>query len=175
MFFTFLSSNDHVKVLGVELAPLRIPWHRRLETLGVLHWLSIFLFSGPICIAFCIFLLYTRFYWITLLLFAWVVYDRNTSRQGGRRVESVRKWRIWVHTRNFFPMTLHKTAELDPKHNYMFGFHPHGIMSMGSFINFSTDATGFCDLFPGIKATVLTLRGWFYIPFIREYLLSACK
>ncbi|XP_072035290.1 2-acylglycerol O-acyltransferase 1-like [Amphiura filiformis] len=166
-------NHSNVKFLGLELAPLHIPWHRRMETVSVIHWLTVFLFSGFICIGFCIYLLYTNFYWVSLLTFAWVYYDRKCSRQGGRRFESVRKWRVWMHTRNYFPISLHKTSDLDPKNNYVFGFHPHGIMSMGAFINFSTDATGFDEKFPGIKGTVLTLQGWFYIPFIREYLLAA--
>ena len=33
--------------------------------------------------------------------------------------------------------------------NYIFGYHPHGIMASGSFINFGTEGTGFSKLFPG--------------------------
>lgn len=46
---------------------------------------------------------------------------------------------------------------------------------MGAFIHFATEATGFADKFPGIKSTILTLRGWFNVPFVREYMLANSK
>ena len=39
-------------------------------------------------------------------------------------------------------MRLHKTADLDPKGNYMFGYHPHGIIGVGAFITFATGRAG---------------------------------
>lgn len=54
-------------------------------------------------------------------------------------------------------------------------FHPHGIMSMGAFVNFSTEATGFSQLFPGITPYLLTLAGTFSLPFGREYLFAVGK
>ncbi|XP_072034716.1 2-acylglycerol O-acyltransferase 2-A-like [Amphiura filiformis] len=73
----------------------------------------------------------------------------------------------------FLPIELHKTADLDPNQNYIIAYHPHGIMVMGAFIHFGTEATGFSKLFPGIKTSLLILRGWFYFPFLRDYVMLA--
>lgn len=46
-------------------------------------------------------------------------------------------------------MTLVETAELDPEKTYVFGFHPHGIISMSAFISFATEALNVSKKFPG--------------------------
>lgn len=66
-----------------------------------------------------------------------------------------------------------KTADLDPTKNYVLGFHPHGILVAGAFTNFCTEATGFRQLFPGLKSNLLMLPLWFRAPFFRDYIMSA--
>lgn len=94
----------------------------------------------------------------------------------------------WRRYADYFPITLVKTAHLDPSGKYIFGYHPHGIISVGAFACFATegvrtldlsvgetqprvDRRGFSSLFPGIESRLLTLAGNFYIPFAREYVL----
>lgn len=72
-----------------------------------------------------------------------------------------------------FSAQLVKTAELSPKKNYIFGIHPHGIMSAGGFACFSTESCGFAEAYPGIKSTLAILAGLFKLPLFREYLMSA--
>jgi 2-acylglycerol O-acyltransferase 2 len=33
-------------------------------------------------------------------------------------------------------------VDLDPKKNYLFAYHPHGILSIGAFLSFATEALG---------------------------------
>ena len=119
--------------------------------------------------------IHSSYYWVALLLIAWVIYDRDTPKRLGRRSDWMRRWRIWVHMRNYFPIHLIKTAEFDPTNNYLLGFHPHGIMSMGAYVNFGTEATNFSETYPGIRPTVLTLSGWFFFPLARDYLMCSGK
>lgn len=70
------------------------------------------------------------------------------------------------------PPQLVKTAQLDPRHNYLFGFHPHGVLVAGAFANFCTEATGFQELFPGLTPHLLMLPFWFKVPFFRDYIMS---
>lgn len=72
-----------------------------------------------------------------------------------------------------FSFQLVKTAELSPKKNYIFGIHPHGIMSAGGFACFSTEGCGFAEAFPGMKSTLAILAGLFKLPLFREYLMAA--
>lgn len=76
----------------------------------------------------------------------------------------------------YFPIHLHKTCDLPPDRPYIFGYHPHGIISLGAFCNFATEATGFEEKFPGIDLRLLTLSANFRIPFYGLYisLLGLC-
>lgn len=65
-----------------------------------------------------------------------------------------------------------KTHDLSPKRNYIIANHPHGIVSYGIFVNFATEATGFAQLFPDITPYVGTLEVTFWIPILREYVMS---
>ncbi len=73
--------------------------------------------------------------------------------------------------RDYFPIRLIKTVDLDPKKNYIFGIHPHGIMSCGIFGNFASEATGFSEKFPGIRPHLMTLTMNFFTPLMRAYAL----
>nr|XP_031537220.1 diacylglycerol O-acyltransferase 2 isoform X1 [Vicugna pacos] len=70
------------------------------------------------------------------------------------------------------PHCLVKTHNLLTTRNYIFGYHPHGIMGLGAFCNFSTEATEVSKKFPGIRPYLATLAGNFRIPVLREYLMS---
>ncbi|XP_042170075.1 2-acylglycerol O-acyltransferase 2-A isoform X2 [Oncorhynchus tshawytscha] len=64
-----------------------------------------------------------------------------------------------------------KTVDLDPGSNYIFGFHPHGVLVAGGFGNFCTEASGFTSLFPGMTPYLLMLPFWFRVPFFRDYIM----
>lgn len=84
-------------------------------------------------------------------------------------MRSLRAWSIYV---SYFPARLHRSEPLLPTRKYIFGYHPHGIISHGAFAAFATEALGFSRLFPGITNTLLTLDSNFRIPFYREYALA---
>ncbi|OQV14216.1 2-acylglycerol O-acyltransferase 2-A [Hypsibius exemplaris] len=158
------------KVLGVELAPASVPLERRLQTLAAFGAFLIFTFGGATSLIVLIYLLFGRFWWISFLYAIWYIYDWDSSSRGGHRLQWVRGLRSQKYLRDFFPIKLHKTAELDPNQNYIMGYHPHGVMSIGGFNNFGTDATGFPDKFPGIKPYFLTLKLLHQLPIYREYI-----
>ena len=80
----------------------------------------------------------------------------------------VRRWGLWRHFANFFPIKVVKTSELDPKKSYLIGSHPHGILSFGSFCTFGTDALDIKNIFPGLTTTLVTLPLNFHLPGTRE-------
>lgn len=164
--------EKHTKLLGIEFAPLKVPMERRLQTLGCLKWIGCFLFLGFGMLFFCIYLLFTDFYWISLGYLCWYLYDKNTPARGGREITWFRRWRVWNYMRDYFPIDLVKTCDLDPNKNYILGCHPHGIMSTGAFCNFATDATDFRGKFPGLRPILLTLVGQFQFPFYRDYIMT---
>ncbi|RWS17774.1 2-acylglycerol O-acyltransferase 2-like protein [Dinothrombium tinctorium] len=156
------------KILGIEFAPLHLPLRRRLQTLAVFLGATEFMMAGIWSTIFMIFLLFTPFFIIPLLYFAWMIYDKDTFNEGGRLWPTFRRLPIWRYYAEYFPVTIHKTADLDPSKNYIFGYHPHGIMAAGAFANFATEATDFSKKFPGITTRLITLEINFWMPFHRE-------
>lgn len=144
-----------------------------LQTLSVLGLEFLFLQCGAFLaiIWMTYLLLFTNYYWITLLYIAWIAYDSNKCYTGGRFNAVSRGLKVWEYYCQYFPINLVKTVDLDPNVNYIFAVHPHGIMCLSGFGNFCTDATGFSKLFPGLKPHVLMLKWMFYLPITRELLL----
>ncbi|CAF0710190.1 unnamed protein product [Brachionus calyciflorus] len=161
-----------MQFLGIEFAPLSLPFERRLQTLSVLFYVFLFL-QGLSLIGFSLFiyLLFTNYYWISLIYGLWYYLDNDTPYKGGRKFPWSRTWSLWKYFRDYFPIKLVKTADLDPNKNYIFGISPHGVMCFSSLINFATDATNFPDLFPGLEPHLITLNGQFFSPLMREFFM----
>ncbi|XP_014816095.1 PREDICTED: 2-acylglycerol O-acyltransferase 2 [Calidris pugnax] len=158
--------------MKIEFAPLSIPLQRRLQTASVVQWVFSFLALAQCCTVVFIALFFTRFWLVSALYAAWWFIDREKPSKGGRKINVLRNSIIWRYMRDYFPVTLVKTAELDPRQNYLMGFHPHGVLAAGAFINFCTEASGFSTLFPGITPHLMMLSLWFRIPFFRDYIMS---
>ncbi|KAJ7313350.1 hypothetical protein JRQ81_004643 [Phrynocephalus forsythii] len=159
--------------MWVQFAPLRLPLRRRLQTAAVLQWVFSFLALAQCCLVLYLVLLLGEGWALAVLYAAWLYLDWDTPARGGRRSAWVRRWAVWRYFRDYFPITLVKTADLDPSRNYLFGFHPHGVLVAGAFGNFCTEATGFSELFPGLTPHLLMLPFWFKVPFFRDYIMCA--
>ncbi|KAI7905377.1 diacylglycerol acyltransferase [Cokeromyces recurvatus] len=166
-----LSEIKHLseQIPEVQWAPVRgIPFERRVQTAVVLAW--IFLLGN--CLLSFTLSLFFAFLWpfhIAYIIYLWL---DPSPENGGRRSEWFRELSFWKYFANYFPINLVKESDLDPSKNYIFGYHPHGIISMGAFANFGTEATGFSRLFPGIQPSLLTLKSNFNIPLYRDIILA---
>lgn len=149
---------------------------RLKEFLTIIFVFTTILFS-PI-ITLIIFILLSWFWSlpITLTVFllyaCWMYLDRHTDSQEGRWSDRLRQLPICTYFANYFPLKLIKSEDLDPKRNYIFGFHPHGLFSFGASGNFATNATNFSTLFPNIRPHLMILPLQFYLPFTREIVLN---
>ncbi|KAK4952153.1 diacylglycerol O-acyltransferase 1 [Elasticomyces elasticus] len=154
---------------AIRWAPLNVPLQRRLQTCMVLlHTLSI---AGGLAL---FFLLCTiPLLWPILLPYLLYVLLSRASIDGrlSQRSEWCRRSKVWSLFAGYFPARLHRTEELVATRKYVFGYHPHGIISHGAFAAFGTEALGFSQLFPGITNTLLTLDANFRIPLYRDYAL----
>ncbi|KAI3375939.1 hypothetical protein L3Q82_016350 [Scortum barcoo] len=112
--------------MKIEFAPLNVPLQRRLQTAATLQWVFSFLALAQCCLAAFVLLALSDWWMVALLYAGWLWLDWDTPSSGGRRSQWVRSWRVWDYFRDYFPITLVKTVDLDPKKNYIFGFHPHG-------------------------------------------------
>lgn len=152
-------------------APLNVPLQRRLQTLAVLwHTLTIPFFLTLFFLLCAIPLTWPLL--IPYLIYTLLVSDEATSGTLSRRSNWLRRSKFWSAFASYFPARLHRTVELEPTRKYIFGYHPHGIISHGAFAAFATEALGFSDLYPGITNTLLTLDANFRVPFYRDYALA---
>ncbi|KAJ3025884.1 UNVERIFIED_CONTAM: Diacylglycerol O-acyltransferase 2 [Siphonaria sp. JEL0065] len=152
-----------------KFAPLSVPFPRRRQTAAVAFWmvlvpLFIVLFLEMLLLSYV-----TRS--IALVYFLYVMQDQAHNK-GARRSEFLRRLSLWVWFRDFFPITLRKTVDLDPKRKYLFGYHPHGVLSLGAFTSVGTEACNISTVFPGLNIRLLTLESNFKIPFFRDVLLG---
>eukprot|EP01117_Protostelium_nocturnum_P000708 TRINITY_DN1085_c0_g2_i1.p1 TRINITY_DN1085_c0_g2~~TRINITY_DN1085_c0_g2_i1.p1 ORF type:complete len:289 (+),score=113.45 TRINITY_DN1085_c0_g2_i1:222-1088(+) len=109
--------------------------------------------------------------WPFLILYIfWIYYDK-APQNGGRPIKWIRNLRFWRQIASYFPVTIVKEADLDPKQRYLFGYHPHGIISHGALVNFATEGTNFSKIFNGLKLRLLTLESNFRIPLYRDILI----
>ncbi|CAI7588034.1 unnamed protein product [Penicillium discolor] len=155
----------------IHWAPLNIGLERRLQTFVVLcHtltiaiFLTIFFFTCAIPLS-----------WPLLVPYLVYISLFSTTATSGHlkgRSPFLRSLPIWKVYASYFPARLHREESLPPTKKYIFGYHPHGIISHGAFAAFGTEALGFSKLFPGITNTLLTLDANFRIPFYREYALA---
>ncbi|XP_062495960.1 diacylglycerol O-acyltransferase 2-like [Pezoporus occidentalis] len=171
-------SGSRASVQATLRTLLAAPWpsqrdiHSWLQLLSVLQWVLSFLLLGIVSLMLLIYLVFTSFWPISALYLAWIIFDWDTPEKGGRRLPCLRRWTVWRHFRDYFPVKLVKTHDLSPSHNYIIGSHPHGILCVGAFCNFITGSTGFEEMFPGIRPFLTTLAGNFRLPIFREYLMS---
>jgi len=151
-------------------APLNIPLTRRRQTAAVLIWLL----TQPLCLILSLFLLRSSgfLFYLFLIYVAWMFFGQTFNWTGGHPQMWFKRLTFWEWFRDYFPISLLKTVDLDPTKNYIFGYHPHGIIGLGAFCNFATDATGYSQLFPGITLRLLTLVTNFKIPLFGLYLTA---
>lgn len=160
---------SNVLFFSIHFAPLSIPIKRRLQTLLVLaHTLSV---ASLLTIFF--FLCAIPLFWPLILPYLIYITFSNAHQSGALsyRSQFLRSSKLWSLFASYFPARLHRSAPLSPTRKYIFGYHPHGIISHGAFAAFGTEALGFSQLFPGITNTLLTLDTNFRVPFYREYAL----
>ncbi|GAB6023443.1 Diacylglycerol O-acyltransferase 2 [Chamberlinius hualienensis] len=116
-----------------------------------------------------IYLLFTKYYYVTLLYTLWMYYDKDTCQTGGRRLNCTRWPFLSTYVRDYWPLRLIKTIDLDPNKNYVCGCHPHGLFSMGIFTNVSTEITDFSLKFRGITSHMITFDLFFWFPIFRDF------
>lgn len=133
-----------------------------LHTLSIVSFLALFFLLCTIPVLWPILLPY-----LVYVLFSKAGVD-GTLRY---RSDRLRRLPIWSLFASYYPARLHRSQELPPTRKYVFGYHPHGIISHGAFAAFATEALGFAQLFPGITNTLLTLDSNFRIPLYRDYAL----
>jgi hypothetical protein len=148
----------------IAFAPLKVPLYRRRQTFA-LFFSSFF---SLWCCALALLCIRAQgwIFYTFLAYMIWMFLFQDYHKNGhGFKSNAFRRMKWWNWFRDYFPISLHATATLDPQQKYVFCYHPHGILSLGAFLNFGSEATGFSQKFPGIDLRLLTLTSNFRIPF----------
>ena len=145
-----------------------VPIYKKRQILSIFLYLLIpwiFLYINFLCLR------YLSIYYLSVyLILATYSFWRQDNINPHSLNTYIRNLTIWKWFKNYFPISLKQTAILDKNRNYIFGYHPHGILPFGAIINFGTNANKFDNLYPGIKPHLVTLRTQFFIPFYNIYL-----
>ncbi|KAJ1989007.1 diacylglycerol O-acyltransferase 1 [Dimargaris cristalligena] len=154
--------------MGVTFAPFNIPFERRRQTFCVLVWACLL----PFCLFLNLLCLVNPLIWPLYIPYVIYTLRNQAPALGGRPSPWLRRLKFWKYCADYFPAQLVKEVDLDPSQNYIFGYHPHGIISVGALLNFGTEATGVSAQFPGLNIRLLTLTSNFHIPFYRDIILG---
>ncbi|KAJ3076468.1 Diacylglycerol O-acyltransferase 2 [Podochytrium sp. JEL0797] len=157
------------KVAGMEFAPLHVPLERRLQTTAVALWISMV----PICV--CLFLALLWFSNVTraiALVYIVFMLRCDAHEKGAKKSTWFRSLPFWTWFRDFFPISIRKEVELDAKKRYIFGYHPHGVLSLGAVSCFGSEACDITNVFPGLNISLLTLECHYKTPFFRDLILA---
>lgn len=85
--FEFDSCADcaEMRVLGIDFAPLNVPWERRLQTLAAFTWIAtVMILPWCFCALLAYLIFFTNFYWLPLLYGVYWYWDYDTPHNGGR-------------------------------------------------------------------------------------------
>jgi hypothetical protein len=159
-----------MKLLGIEFAPLVVPMHRRYETLAVASWFFLVAFGGLTGLLVCLYLLFTRLWWLVPLYATWTYLDRHVGESGGHGNVWVQNWRWWYHLKNYFPVETHcvPSFSLDPTRNYLFCCFPHGIIPVGPFTALANTWSEFRKSYPEFTVKLAVLHALVLLPIVRE-------
>lgn len=84
----------------------------------------------------------------------------------------MKRFPLWKYFNDYFPIRLIKTVDLDPRRNYIFCTHPHGVLCTSNIAHFILGYSKASEFFPGLKFHTATLNINFYFPILRDYSLA---
>ena len=149
-----------------------VPLSRRMQTAAVVSFVGALPLTG-LCFGATAYMLAKRpLAPFAALYLLYITFLDRAQKNGNKKNFWFRNLTWWRNFRDFFPISLLRTAPLDPDGRYIFGYHPHGIIGFGAISCFATEAHDFSKLFPGIDVYLVTLPINFRIPFLREIYLS---
>ncbi|XP_975108.2 2-acylglycerol O-acyltransferase 1 [Tribolium castaneum] len=153
-------------------------WDTTLETklqmlfAGVSYFLLIY--AGPLSLIFCLGLLITPLWWLVLLYFLGIFYDKDTPAQGSRPMKWVQNLLIWKYSHDHFLNTLKLTRDfqLNSNQNYLFACFPHGVVPLGLYSTIVNSHSKFRNLYPNFRVKLAITPFLFVFPFTRELAMA---
>ncbi|POM70527.1 Diacylglycerol O-acyltransferase [Phytophthora palmivora] len=150
----------------------RVPrWMQNLATdifsFVILHY---FVWGVPFLVLFYMFHKYDLDYASLAMVMLYLPsFFSGAHKTGNGNVwEGLRTSSLWGLLNQFLRVKIIREQELDSNKQYIFGFHPHGIIVLSRIAIFGGS---FEDIFPGITYRILGASAMFYVPLGRELCL----
>jgi 2-acylglycerol O-acyltransferase 2 len=148
-----------------------IPFSRRMQTFII----TLFCFFTGVPLILFASAVFLYFEWTRYPMLAYII---SMFVFPIRHPTTPRKWWTdhWVfkYARDYFPIRLVIAKAVrrlfNPRRNFIFCYHPHGVIAMGAALNFGSNCNNIRELLPGLTFHVQTLGINFYLPFWRETL-----
>eukprot|EP00545_Synedropsis_sp_CCMP1620_P014306 CAMPEP_0119020564 /NCGR_PEP_ID=MMETSP1176-20130426/24327_1 /TAXON_ID=265551 /ORGANISM="Synedropsis recta cf, Strain CCMP1620" /LENGTH=330 /DNA_ID=CAMNT_0006975017 /DNA_START=38 /DNA_END=1030 /DNA_ORIENTATION=- len=113
----------------------------------------------------------------TFLAYSLYIFLDKSPTKGGWNLSP--EWQRWFHNypgfrylAEYFQGRIIKEKDLDPTQQYIFVYHPHGIIGIGFCCLLATNGADFDKHFPGIERKSVTLNAVFLAPIFREWILA---
>jgi hypothetical protein len=135
------------------------------------HLILIWFLILPITSSFIVIIALCLGYWhLIIAYFIYIYFDYKFSAEG----KSPKKYQneyLSSIVRDYFDMKIIKTCDIPANKNYIFAYHPHGIIPYGFFYGLNSNCCGFSSLFPGINLNLKCNSFNLVYPFMREFYL----
>ncbi|KAJ3076471.1 diacylglycerol O-acyltransferase 1 [Podochytrium sp. JEL0797] len=143
---------------------------KSLELAAISLWLLLPFLS----LGFLVFMLWASLLTRTItLIYMAYCFLNNSHETGGRRSPFLRNLPHHKYIASYFPLSLHTTAIIPKsKKPYIFGYHPHGVMGLGAVLTFGSNALQIDQILEGVEICPATLDANFYVPVLKDMLLS---
>lgn len=166
------SSGSNTQQPLVYTAPRRSGWFHRLITLLVVAVVIHYLLWWPaalILLTLGYFYAGGSYWYLTALAIGGALYARsffdNSQFKLGRAWDWFRMHWFWKYGHEYLNLRMIRTAALDAGKQYIFGWHPHGILILSRLAVYGGV---FEQFFPGVEARTLGATPMFYWPGARE-------
>ncbi|KXN64613.1 diacylglycerol acyltransferase [Conidiobolus coronatus NRRL 28638] len=110
-------------------------------------------------------------YWYLLLPYFAYIYMDPRSQNGAKTSNLHRNNFLLNIIRDYFDMKIIKTCDIPATKNYIFCYHPHGIIPFGMGIGLNSNCCGFDDLYPNINVNIKVHSIFLTSPLLREVCL----
>ncbi|KAJ2396770.1 diacylglycerol O-acyltransferase 1 [Coemansia sp. RSA 2559] len=141
-----------------------------LTTAMVTLWTTSPVWCAALYVYLFVYVTYLRAFLGVYLVFCLV--DSRPYDGIGRRLSIVRKLPIWDHINRYFQPKIVFEEPLDATKQYVFGCHPHGVISYTSQLIAGATGMNIETHFPGLIVRGVTMPVSFTIPFFRDYALA---
>jgi hypothetical protein len=135
------------------------------------HILVLWFITIPVVSAAIIILVVYFGYWYVVLAYLLYIFYESRSGLGAKSPNKHRNSFLFNITKEYFDLKIVKTADIPPTSNYIFCYHPHGIVPFGMYAALYSNSCGFDDLYPGISLSLKVHSFFFTFPLVREFCL----